>query len=103
MHIGENIKRFRKEKGITQQQLANAIHKSKSAVEKYEYGDINISISTLQDIATALDISFESLILEEGDILNIIKAYYNLKDKPGHNLENDFEMVMQGFVKRYKK
>ncbi|MCB2342863.1 helix-turn-helix domain-containing protein [Clostridium estertheticum] len=38
--IGKKIRLFRKSKGLTIQQLADLVRKSKSTVSKYENGDI---------------------------------------------------------------
>ena len=105
MDLGIKIKQFRKNKGITQKQLAEQLHMSKRNIEKYESNEItNININVLQDIANALDVSLLSLLVDDpADILSIIKEYYNLEDKPCHNLENDFSMIMKGFIDRYKK
>lgn len=62
MNIGENIKKYRKEKNMTQQQLANAINKSKSTIEKYEANKIkSISFDTLENIATTLQVPIDIL------------------------------------------
>ena len=39
-YVGQRIQFFRKLKGFTQQQLADAIGKSKATVSKYEKGEI---------------------------------------------------------------
>lgn len=105
MDLGIKIKQLRKAKGITQKQLAEQLHMSKRNIEKYESNEItNININVLQDIADALDVTLLNLLVEDpSDILSVIKEYYNLEDKPNHNLENDFMMIMEGFIKRYKK
>lgn len=52
--IGQNIRRTRKMRKITHQQLAQAIGKSQSAISKYESGEIAVDIDTLYAIADAL-------------------------------------------------
>lgn len=60
--IGKKIKSFRKGKGMTVQQLADLVHKSKATVSKYENGDIAIEIETLYGLAAALGIHVEQLL-----------------------------------------
>lgn len=61
-YTGCKIRNYRKMKKLTLQQLADAIHKSRATVSKYEKGDISIDIETLFDISNALDIGIEQLV-----------------------------------------
>ena len=61
MTLGERIKEARKEKGITQKELALLINKGFSTVQKYEIDVIEPPISVLQKIADALNISIQKL------------------------------------------
>lgn len=61
-HIGKRIKLYRKNKNLTQEQLARLINKSKSAVSKYECGEISIDVDTLYDIADVLGLSIQQLL-----------------------------------------
>ena len=60
--VGERIRFFRKLKGCTMQELADAIGKSKSAVSKYENGEIAIDVSVLYDVAKVLQVSVGQLV-----------------------------------------
>ena len=51
--IGENIKNARECAGLTQKELAALIGKSKSSVQKYEQGSVEIPGSVLDKIADA--------------------------------------------------
>lgn len=62
MNIGENIKRYRKEKKLTQQQLADQINKSTITVRKYEANDTLPPIDVLGDIATVLQVPVDFLL-----------------------------------------
>ena len=61
-HIGKRIKLYRKNKHMTQSEFARVINKSKSAVSKYECGEISIDIETLYEIADVLEISIHQLL-----------------------------------------
>ena len=61
-HVGDRIRRGRKGKGLTIDEFAKKINKSKATVSKYESGSITIDIETLLDIADALDMDLKSLI-----------------------------------------
>lgn len=61
-HIGEKIRSYRKQQGMTLQQLADTIHKSRASVSKYENGEITIDIETLYDISDALQVDINQLL-----------------------------------------
>ena len=60
-HIGGRVRSYRKMKGLTLQQLADAIHKSRATVSKYENGEITLDVVTLCEIAEALDVPLTQL------------------------------------------
>jgi len=62
MSLGKNLKRARKERGMTQMQLALEIGTSLSLVSKYESGKTVPRITAAARIAEALDISLDELI-----------------------------------------
>ena len=66
-HIGQQIKMYRKVQGLTLQELADLIHKSRASVSKYENGDITLDVETLYDISKALHINMNQLIDYESE------------------------------------
>ena len=61
--IGENIKRIRKEKGISQDRLSKRADLALNTIVNIELGESpNPTIETLQKIANALDVSIEKLL-----------------------------------------
>lgn len=61
LYVGRQIHKYRRANGMTLQQLADAIHKSRATVCKYENGEISIDIETLYEISQALQVSFAQL------------------------------------------
>ncbi|MCB7321273.1 helix-turn-helix domain-containing protein [Lacrimispora sp. 210928-DFI.3.58] len=59
--IGDNIKKYRLYKGLTQKQLASLIGKTESSIQKYEAGKVEIPRKVLFNIAKQLDCSFIQL------------------------------------------
>ncbi|HBT65593.1 MAG TPA: hypothetical protein DEB10_13135 [Ruminococcaceae bacterium] len=55
-HIGKNIKHFRKQRGLTQDQLAEAIGISTAGLRQIENGINNTTMDNFVKICTALDI-----------------------------------------------
>lgn len=60
--IGERIKEARQERGLSQEELAQIINSTKSAISRYESGKRQPRIEQLQRIADALNISAYDLI-----------------------------------------
>lgn len=60
--VGAHIRVFRKKRGLTLDELAEIIHKSKSTISKYEKGEITVDIETLYEIADAVQVHAEQLL-----------------------------------------
>ena len=73
MTVGENIKRIRKEKGLTQKQLGALCtpNISESTIRKYELGLLNPKIETQKKIAKALGIPVSLLSNDLEDMDNV--------------------------------
>ena len=61
MTVGENIKRMRIEKGMTQKELGKMCNIAESAIRRYELGGANPKFETIQKIAAALSVDPFSL------------------------------------------
>ena len=61
VYVGAQIRKYRKACKLTIQELADAIHKSRATVCKYENGTISIDIETLYEISQVLQVSFSQL------------------------------------------
>lgn len=62
LHIGQRIRLYRKLKGMTMDELAQKLHKSKASISKYESGQISIDIVTMFEIAEVLEINPNHLL-----------------------------------------
>lgn len=61
MSVGENIRRYRKLRGMTQAQLAEAVGLTEGAVRHYESGIRAVKPELLESIASALSVSVNAL------------------------------------------
>ena len=61
MKTGQLIKRYRKMRGMTQAQLAEACGQTDSAIRNYELGNRTPGEAQIEAIASALEISLEAL------------------------------------------
>jgi transcriptional regulator with XRE-family HTH domain len=62
--IGEKVRKYRRQKGLSQEQLGAMIGFSQSKISKIERGDWD-SLSDLRLIAKVLEVSIEELVRED--------------------------------------
>ena len=100
MNIGDKIKNARLSKGMTQEELGNALGVQKSAIAKYEKGRVvNIKRSTLKKLSDILGIAPSELIfeayLEEEQKKNDIQADIILKMRTDATFMSAVEKLYQ--------
>jgi len=66
--IGQNIKRFREELEMSQQELAIKIRVGTATIDKYESGLQTPDTQTILKISTVLDIPVSELMQQESHI-----------------------------------
>lgn len=62
MNIGDNIKKFRELKNITREQLASELGLSVSGYSKIERGEIDLTVSRVQEIAQILEVDVSQIL-----------------------------------------
>ena len=88
IRLGESIRRLRKESGFTQEQLAEALGVSVSAVHKWESGKATPELEMLVDIAEFFETSVDAMLnygwqkLSMGQTVEKIRRYAIDKDIP---------------------
>ena len=81
--IGLRIRTARKQKGMNQTQLANALGKSLRTIQKYESGEIEVSIAMINELARLLDTTSTYLI------------GYETQEKPLANMSDVMQFLFQ--------
>ena len=81
MTLGEKIKEARKQCGFSQEQLAEKIAVSRSAVAKWEANNGLPDVDNLKALAQLLNVSVDYL-LDDGEVIDelVIREPYNLSD-----------------------
>lgn len=59
--IGERIRHFRKEKGLSQEELADKANLHATYIGQLERGEKNATLESIEKVANALEISLEDL------------------------------------------
>lgn len=60
--IGNNVRHYRMERKMTQEELASLVNKNSSAITRIEGGQRMMSVPMLRAVAVALDTSCDALI-----------------------------------------
>ena len=73
MKTGQLIKELRLKKGITQEELASKTDLSVRTIQRIESGEVDPRIYTLQLIASALGVDYETLAMSEASMSETIR------------------------------
>ncbi len=95
--VGAKIRHYRKARGYTLVEFADKIHRSKSAVSKYERGEVSIDIETLDDISKALDVPLHLLF---GDGAPLHKPLFSCEQQD-ENKQVYYMYIYAGHKKAY--
>ena len=98
MKIGGVIRKYRKEIGITQEEMANRLGVTTPAVNKWENGNSNPDIELLSPIARLLNISLDTLLsyhetLTSAEIEEIISKMDKMISEEGY--EKTYEWALE--------
>lgn len=63
--IGRNVRRLRKEKGMSQQDLSYLTGMDQKYISKIERGDSNITLNTLEKLMECLEVTVAELLFDE--------------------------------------
>lgn len=87
-YVGRNISKFRKLKGLTQEQLGEMVQQPQSYISGIERGEKNVSIETLERITKALQI-------DPADLFNMDAR---------HKAHDEMDSIMDSIIhKLYKR
>jgi len=102
MSIGENIKKYRKKKKITQKQLAEKIGKTERTIRGYEAGVTIPSTALAEEIAKALGITFYDLTFSVNQRLSEFELeYFKNSDKLESEQIEVFSYVLDFMRNKY--
>ncbi|MBC2148135.1 helix-turn-helix domain-containing protein [Listeria booriae] len=93
MEIGERIKHARKNKNLTQKQLAQKIHVSSQVMSNFERGYTEISAEQIKNIAEVLDVTADYL-LGKTNIPDKNPNYWELNNKDEKFIEARLEELI---------
>ena len=88
MEFNEKLQELRKNKGLTQEDLAEALFVSRTAISKWESGRGYPSIDSLKEIAKYFSVTIDEL-LSSNEVLNIAEEDNKQKEKHFRSLVFD--------------
>lgn len=88
MNIGENIKRIRTQKGLTQKELAKSIHVTPTTIQNYENSRRKPSVDTLDKIAKVLGVTINSFTFNYNFCYELLMRLIKVL-----NTENYFDLI----------
>jgi transcriptional regulator with XRE-family HTH domain len=119
MHIGLKIREYRKDRSLTQDELAELSGVALMTISQYERGKRQPQVAQLQKLATALKINVEQLLDGEGvstqakktqplpkKLIEILRSLLNKRDDPEIEAlinNNDFQLFITGLLGRLIK
>lgn len=65
-HVGQRVRMYREQKGLTLTRFASLLHKSPSTVSKYESGAIVIDVNVLVEMSEVLEVTVGQLLDYQG-------------------------------------
>lgn len=97
--LGQNVKRYRLEKGLTQEQVANKIDLTRTSIVNIEQGRQHPPIHILLDLAKALGILISDLIPKEEEF----EVAANLEDYIPKNVSSGDVEKLTSFLEKFLK
>ena len=62
MNVGENIRKYRKDKGMTQKELGDLLGKTQRTIQAYEKDEVIPPLSVINKLSDIFDIDYADLI-----------------------------------------
>ena len=112
MNIGDNIKKFRELKNMTREQLASELGLSVSGYSKIERGEIDLTVSRVQEIAQILEVDVSQILnFDATQVFNIsnnhlVQSNIGAKEVQNHAHPDDYRekyiQMLEAEIERLK-
>ena len=80
INFNENLRKIRKERGLSQKELAERIGVPYQTITKYENTNVSPNITNIISIAKILKVSIDELVGYHAKPINLIKYWQNILD-----------------------
>lgn len=98
--MGNNVRKYRMERKMTQRQLADLVNYDNSAITRIEGGARSMSVATLRAMAQALHVSCDALVFGDCPDVHINNIISMLQGQSQESLEH-IERVVELLLREY--
>lgn len=104
MSLAQRLVSLRKQKGLTQQALANALGLHITQVKRYEAGTSQPSLEALRKIAQTLRVTTDSLIFEPGELDpdEDLRLQFNAISHMPEEEQRVIKQLLEGMIIKYE-
>ncbi|GAA4162599.1 hypothetical protein GCM10022217_30310 [Chryseobacterium ginsenosidimutans] len=86
--IGKRIRKYREEKGFSQEELAEKLHVSRSTYQRIENGETNSWINHIENICTSLEVNMDDLLKPEEGYVQVNNNNESTNDNGSGVIQN---------------
>ncbi len=104
--IGNNVRKYRMERKMTQQQLADLVNCDNSAITRIEGGIRMMSIGMLRTVAHALGVSCDALLFQDSPdvhVSNIASMLQGQSQESLAHIERFVQLLLQEYGGTHRK
>lgn len=98
--IGNNVRKYRMERNLTQQQLADLVNCDNSAITRIEGGTRMMSVNMLRTMAQVLGVSCDALLFSDGSDIHVQNIVAMLQGQSAESLAHT-ERFVQLLLQEY--
>lgn len=86
--IGKRIRKYREEKGFSQEELAEKLHISRSTYQRIENGETNSWINHIENICTSLEVNMDDILKPEEGYVQVNNNNESTNDNGSGVIQN---------------
>lgn len=86
--IGKRIRKYREEKGFSQEELAEKLHVSRSTYQRIENGETNSWVNHIENICTTLEVSMDEILKPEEGYVQVNNNNESTNDNGSGVIQN---------------
>lgn len=86
--IGKRIRKYREERGFSQEELAEKLHISRSTYQRIENGETNSWVNYIENICTSLDVNMDEILKPEEGYMQVNNNNESTNDNGSGVIQN---------------